>query len=132
MTLTEVEASRIRELLDELEDPSSVRHQAVATVIEVAIEGGALPSPFFGGRTLHEEMVIPLCIRLGVAVRTSEIEEGRDPRIEPSGFKEELGLAFKHWEDAGVASLGSLPTEAIWYEQVLPSAVWFGYDATTA
>ncbi len=127
-----VDPQELIAMLDELEDPGSPRHQAAAVVIEAAMDGGLLPSPFYKGRSMFESFFAPLCIRLGIATRVCEVAYELDPRLPSYGFDQETKVAFEHWDRRGILAGVDLPAERIWYEQVIPRAVLFGYDATTA
>lgn len=127
-----IEEGMLLAVLEDLQDPNRPQYQAAAVVIEAALDGGGLVSPFFNKWSGYERDVLPLFIKLGIAVRSCEVREGLEPRLPSEGFKDEIGLFIRLMGGRGDLDPSHLPAEAIWHDFVMPAAVRFGYGATAA
>lgn len=127
MRLQVVTRGKLIPVLDELENPFSARNHAAQVVVETARK--CVKSPFNHGLTMEEEVLLPPFVRLGIGVRIVEVVEMLEPRVVSRGcFNHEVSLAI----DSGRIPREALRPEGIWWEQIIPGYVTFGYEATTA
>jgi hypothetical protein len=121
-----VTIERLVPILDELVDPASPRNHATENLIEVG--RSLVRSPFVGGITDEERILLPCCVRLGVAVRIIEIGQGLPERgLRSVGFNQELKAAI----EAGYIPIGALRPEVIFWKNIIPDYILFGYKGTT-
>ncbi len=136
MSLKPEVQERLIDLLDELEDPNCGRYEAIAHVLEHIT--ALYKSPFYGcgGEPLVLELaLLPLCVRLGVAVKIVELEQDLETPVGKEGFgkegfDEELSLAVEHWENIETLPKDAL-SEGIWWLKIMPAMVDAGYNLTT-
>ncbi len=126
MSLHVVTRDKLIPLLEDLNEPGSLRNLAAQKVVETAQE--CSKSPFGNGSTMEEEILLPPFVRLGIGVRIVEIAEGLEPRITTwDCFNYEIGLGIAYGDIPEIA----LRSESIWWDQIIPAYVTFGYSATT-
>jgi len=131
MGLAIVTQANLIPLLEELSDPNADRCRATGLVIDEAFK--CRNSPFVNGPTIEEDVLLSPCVRLGIATRIIEIAAGAEPRdIARVGFDWEIGVATNWWRISGDIPEEALRTESVFWEQIIPGYVAFGYSHTTA
>lgn len=122
MSLRQIKPANLIPILEELEDPRSTRCKTVQDIIDYGLL--VARSPFGDELTIEEEVLIPPCVRLGVAVKILELSnsvEGRVIRFDSFEYEIGVGVIFDH------IPFDAIRPEAIFWEQLMPSYVAFGY-----
>lgn len=116
-------------LIDRLEEPDSAE-RLVADEVITRLLGFYRRNPLYlNGPDISGEVVLPLSVRLGVAVRIVEIEELQKKRPIEDGFDDEISAAVAYWESTGLFDAANLRPEDSWCQNFILEPVRLGYDA---